>query len=106
LYYLPEETEERMEPFRLSVARYMGTFKSAAALWVLIIGDLLLSIIAIRNRGDCTRCRKECLRLNVVTAARLPWCLLSLRRASQFIAETVSRNTGLTGRRESVWASG
>jgi hypothetical protein len=44
------------------------------------------------NRGDFTRPQKECLRLNVMTAAKMPQCLSSLKQASLFTVAHASRN--------------
>ena len=50
------------------------------------------------NRGDFTRLRKECLRLNAMDAGEKPRYLSSLDPAGPFIAEPVSLNAGQTDR--------
>ena len=58
------------------------------------------------NRGDCIRHKKECLRLNVLTAAKLPWYLSILRQASRSTVKRAFQNICLIGQKESVQATG
>jgi hypothetical protein len=47
------------------------------------------------NRGDYTRSKKRCLKLNALTAARLPWCPSSLRQESRSTVARALRNARL-----------
>jgi hypothetical protein len=47
------------------------------------------------NRGDSIYSRNECLRQNVLIAAKQPWCLSSPQQASQSTAKHASQNTCL-----------
>ena len=49
------------------------------ASWLPIIENLHFQFQPKANRGDSTRSKKECLKLNVPTAVTLPWCLSSLQ---------------------------
>ena len=57
------------------------------------------------NRGDFTRLRKGCLRLNAMDAGEKPRYLSSLESADPFTAEPVSLNAGQTDRERLNWTS-
>jgi hypothetical protein len=67
-----------------------------------IIENLHFQFQPKANRGDSTRLKGECLKLNAPTAAKLPLYLSSLQWASQFTAERASQNTHLSNQKTPV----
>ena len=72
------------------------TFKCVGSFVIDDNWKFTFSISAKANRGDSTCSKKECLKSNVPTAAKLPWCLSSLQQASRFTVRHASRNTRLS----------